>query len=127
MIDANYYTFQRWIAQQWITLTDGRHIFIDPEGDSFRRGFKEPLNAVKGKMEEIFGKDKVAGRLKYSSSIREKMQRRGFASLEQVRDTAGTRIHISNLSQVEETVDKVRSNFKVLEEENYYANPKGFL
>jgi ppGpp synthetase/RelA/SpoT-type nucleotidyltranferase len=97
--------------------------FKNPEDiESYRSSFQDVFNKTLLKFQQIFPGG-VSGRIKSSESIIEKLGRRN-KKIEELTDIAGIRVVFLTLDALYSGLDKIRSKFNVIEEENYINQPR---
>lgn len=97
--------------------------FKNPENiESYRSSFRDVFNKTLLKFQQIFPGG-VSGRIKSSESIIEKLGRRN-KKIEELTDIAGIRVVFLTLDTLYSGLDKIRSKFNVVEEENYINQPR---
>lgn len=97
--------------------------FKNPEDiESYRSSFQDVFNKTLLKFQQIFPGG-VSGRIKTKESIIEKLGRRN-KKIEELTDIAGIRVVFLTLDSLYSGLDKIRSKFNVVEEENYINQPR---
>ena len=90
--------------------------------EEYRESFITPFNRTVHEFQKLFPGG-VQARIKTVDSIREKVERRK-KKVEELTDIAGIRVVFLTLDTLYDGLEKIRKNFKVVEEEDYISQPK---
>lgn len=101
-----------------------------PEGSAAENYIKE-YKPTFDKAQDMFKKavgslGDVQMRIKSPQSLEEKIGRKGYKDMSQVKDVVGLRVTVGSLKDLNEAVSRLKGQFTVTKEEDKVDNPTGF-
>jgi ppGpp synthetase/RelA/SpoT-type nucleotidyltranferase len=114
--------------EQWGKLPPGKTAKEHAKmASQFIRKHKAAFKNAMSELKSLVGDGEIAGRVKTTESALGKLVRKPkeYPTADKLQDGTGMRVVNKTIAEVNETVAKIRSKYKVLEEEDFITKPQG--
>ena len=97
---------------------------VNQQVESYIEKHKKIFSEVTKSLDSLFPDVKIESRMKTTAIAIGKIAKKG--TMEGMTDIAGFRLNIDSLDELEDIKSKIRENFKITREENYFETPKDY-